>query len=82
MRDKEQEGDPSVRAIAGTHVVLLGEDSPKQRCLRLRGICLAASIRIPKQRNIRCWDMRFFTIVESFPYLSGPLFGPKAGSMT
>jgi hypothetical protein len=35
MRNKEQRGDLSVQAIAGTHVVvLLGMDLPEQKCFR------------------------------------------------
>src|SRR6266550_4171425 len=32
MRNKEQKGDLSVQAIAGTHVVLLGMDLPELKC--------------------------------------------------
>jgi hypothetical protein len=40
MRNKEQKGDLSVQAIAGTHVVLLGMDLPKQDCPGLLGFAL------------------------------------------
>jgi phosphatidylserine/phosphatidylglycerophosphate/cardiolipin synthase-like enzyme len=40
MRNKEQKGDLSVQAIAGTHVVLLGMDLPKQECPGLLGFAL------------------------------------------
>jgi len=32
MRNKEQKGGLSIQAIAGTHVVLLGMDLPKEDC--------------------------------------------------
>jgi len=40
MRNKEQKGDLSVQAIAGTHVVLLGMDLPEQDCPGLLGFAL------------------------------------------
>jgi len=40
MRNKETEGDISVQAIAGTHVVLLGMDLPEQDCPGLLGFAL------------------------------------------
>jgi phosphatidylserine/phosphatidylglycerophosphate/cardiolipin synthase-like enzyme len=40
MRNKEQKGDLSVQAIAGTHVVLLGIDLPEQQCPGLLGFAL------------------------------------------
>src|SRR5437016_1638243 len=40
MRNKEQKGDLSVQAIAGTHVVLLGMDLPEQKCPGLLGFAL------------------------------------------
>jgi hypothetical protein len=40
MRNKEQKGDLSVQAIAGTHVVLLGMDLPKKKCPGLLGFAL------------------------------------------
>src|SRR5437588_859532 len=40
MRNKEQKGDLSVQAIAGTHVVLLGIDFPEQKCPGLLGFAL------------------------------------------
>jgi hypothetical protein len=40
MRNKEQKGDLSIQAIAGTHVVLLGMDLPKQECPGLLGFAL------------------------------------------
>jgi hypothetical protein len=40
MRKKEQKGDLSVQAIAGTHVVLLGIDLPEPNCPGLLGFAL------------------------------------------
>ena len=40
MRKKDIEGDLSVQAIAGTHVVLLGMDFPEQNCAGLLGFAL------------------------------------------
>jgi phosphatidylserine/phosphatidylglycerophosphate/cardiolipin synthase-like enzyme len=40
MRKKKQEGDLSVQAIAGTHVVLLGIDLPETKCPGLLGFAL------------------------------------------
>ena len=40
MRNKEQKGDLTVQAIAGTHVVLIGIDLPKQDCPGLLGFAL------------------------------------------
>ena len=40
MRNKEQKGDLSVQAIAGTHVVLLGMDLSEQDCPGLLGFAL------------------------------------------
>ena len=40
MRNKEQKGDLSVQAIAGTHVVLLGIDLVQQKCPGLLGFAL------------------------------------------
>src|SRR5437660_1880618 len=40
MRNKEQKGDLSVQAIAGTHVVLLGMDLPELKCPGLLGFAL------------------------------------------
>jgi hypothetical protein len=40
MRNKEQKGDLTVQAIAGTHVVLLGIDLPKTKCPGLLGFAL------------------------------------------
>jgi hypothetical protein len=40
MRNNEQKGNLSVQAIAGTHVVLLGMDLPKQDCPDLLGFDL------------------------------------------
>src|SRR3954449_6744568 len=40
MRNKEQQGDLAVQAIAGTHVVLLGIDLPEQDCPGLLGFAL------------------------------------------
>jgi hypothetical protein len=40
MRNKEQKGNLSVQAIAGTHVVLLGIDLPKTKCPGLLGFAL------------------------------------------
>ena len=40
MRNKEQKGDLSVQAIAGTHVVLLGMDLPEANCPGLLGFAL------------------------------------------
>jgi phosphatidylserine/phosphatidylglycerophosphate/cardiolipin synthase-like enzyme len=40
MRNKEQKGDLSVQAIAGTHVVLLGMDLAEQDCPGLLGFAL------------------------------------------
>jgi hypothetical protein len=40
MRNKEQKGDLSVQAIAGTHVVLLGMDLPEEDCPGLLGFAL------------------------------------------
>src|SRR5947207_2698466 len=40
MRNKEEKGDLSVQAIAGTHVVLLGMDLPEQKCQGLLGFAL------------------------------------------
>ena len=40
MRNKEEKGDLSVQAIAGTHVVLLGMDLPEQKCPGLLGFAL------------------------------------------
>ena len=40
MRNKEQKGDLSVQAIAGTHVVLLGMDLVEQDCPGLLGFAL------------------------------------------
>jgi len=40
MRNKEQKGDLSVQAIAGTHVVLLGMDFPEAKCPGLLGFAL------------------------------------------
>src|SRR6266404_2637377 len=40
MRNKEQKGDLSVQAIAGTHVVLLGMDLSEQECPGLLGFAL------------------------------------------
>jgi phosphatidylserine/phosphatidylglycerophosphate/cardiolipin synthase-like enzyme len=40
MRNKEQKGDLSVQAIAGTHVVLLGIDLSEQDCPGLLGFAL------------------------------------------
>ena len=40
MRNKEQKGDLTVQAIAGTHVVLLGIDLPETKCPGLLGFAL------------------------------------------
>jgi len=40
MRNKEQKGDLSVQAIAGTHVVLLGMDLAEAKCPGLLGFAL------------------------------------------
>jgi len=40
MRNKEQKGDLTVQAIAGTHVVLLCIDLPKKKCTGLLGFAL------------------------------------------
>ena len=40
MRNKEQKGDLSVQAMAGTHVVLLGMDLPEQDYSGLLGFAL------------------------------------------
>jgi phosphatidylserine/phosphatidylglycerophosphate/cardiolipin synthase-like enzyme len=40
MRNKEQKGDLSVQAIAGTHVVLLGIDLQEAKCPSLLGFAL------------------------------------------
>src|SRR5205814_2134912 len=40
MRNKEQKGDLTVQAIAGTHVVLLGMDLPEQKGTGLLGFAL------------------------------------------
>src|ERR1043166_2610651 len=40
MRNKEQKGNLSVQAIAGTHVVLLGMNLPEQDCPGLLGFAL------------------------------------------
>ena len=40
MRNKQQSGDLTVQAIAGTHVVLLGIDLSKTKCPGLLGFAL------------------------------------------
>jgi hypothetical protein len=57
MRNKEQKGDLSVQAIAGTHVMLLGWTYPS----KIARVCLDLLCDekiIPKERNIGCRDIR------------------------
>ena len=57
MRNKEQKGDLTVQAIAGTHVVLLGIDLPETKCPGLLGFALRREI-IPKGKNTGCQDIK------------------------
>ncbi len=40
MRNRNSSGGLSVQAIAGTHVVLLGMDLPKEKCPGLLGFAI------------------------------------------
>src|SRR5205807_1404576 len=66
MRNKEQKGDLSVQAIAGTHVVLLGMDFPEQDCAGLLGFALR---REDHTEGEKYWlsGYKTFKSVEPFP---------------
>ncbi len=66
MRNKEQKGDLTVQAIAGTHVVLLGMHFPKQECPGLLGFALR---REDHTEGEKYWlrGYKTFKSVEPFP---------------
>lgn len=66
MRNREQEGDLSVQAIAGTHVVLLGMDLPEQECPGLLGFALR---REDHTEGEKYWlpGYKTFASVEPYP---------------
>src|SRR5437870_9479852 len=66
MRNKEQKGDLSVQAIAGTHVVLLGMDFPEQDCA---GLLWFALRREDHTEGEKYWlsGYKTFKSVEPFP---------------
>src|SRR5436305_3839729 len=66
MRNKEQKGDLSVQAIAGTHVVLLDMDFPEQDCAGLLGFALR---REDHTEGEKYWlsGYKTFKSVEPFP---------------
>ena len=66
MRNKEQKGDLSVQAIAGTHVVLLGIDLPEEKCPGLLGFALR---REDHTEGEKYWlsGYKTFASVEPFP---------------
>jgi phosphatidylserine/phosphatidylglycerophosphate/cardiolipin synthase-like enzyme len=66
MRNKEQKGELSVQAIAGTHVVLLGMDLPEQDCPGLLGFALR---REDHTEGEKYWlsGYKTFASVEPFP---------------
>ena len=57
MRKKKQNGERSVQAIAGTHVVLLGMDLPEPKCPGLLGFAFDVKIT-PKARSIGYRDIK------------------------
>ena len=66
MRNKKTNGDLSVQAIAGTHVVLLGIDFPQQNCPGLLGFALR---REDHTEGEKYWlsGYKTFKTVEPFP---------------
>src|SRR5947208_15807191 len=66
MRNKGQKGGLSIQAIAGTHVVLLGMDVPKQDCPGLLGFALR---REDHTEGEKYWlsGYKTFKTVEPFP---------------
>src|SRR5437870_8209429 len=66
MRNKEQKGELSVQAIAGTHVVLLGMNLPEQNCPGLLGFALR---REDHTEGEKYWlsGYKTFKSVEPFP---------------
>ena len=57
MRNKEQKGDLTVQAIAGTHVVLLGIDLPETKCPGLLGFALRREDHTEGE-NTGCQDIK------------------------
>jgi hypothetical protein len=57
MRNREEKGDLSVQAIAGTHVVQFGMDLPEQNARACSGLPCGRQM-IPRKRNIVCSDIR------------------------
>jgi hypothetical protein len=66
MRNKEQNGNLSVQAIARTHVVLLGMDLPEQNCPGLLGFALR---RADHTEGEKYWlsGYKTFQSVEPYP---------------
>jgi hypothetical protein len=67
MRNKEQKGNLSVQAIAGTHVVLLGMDLPEQDCPGLLGFALR---REDHTEGEKYWLSGYKTFASVEPYIS------------
>src|SRR5258708_24102966 len=66
MRNKEQKGDLTVQAIAGTHVVLLGIDLPETKCPGLLGFALR---REDHTEGVKYWlsGYKNFASIEPSP---------------